>query len=133
MISSIALKKRLKKTLYISVLFAGYINSNASKAVAQNVSVDSVQYYIGKTITVCDKVYGTHVTKSAKSATYLNLGANYPNNKLTVVIFEKDLPSFGYVPSIFLKDKNVCVTGKVLLYKDKPEIIVNDSKSITYE
>jgi hypothetical protein len=30
----------------------------------------------------------------------------------------------GYAPEQQLKDKNVCVLGKVVLYKDKPEIIV---------
>jgi micrococcal nuclease len=104
-----------------------------SKIQAQTIPIDSVKSYLGKTIKVCDKVYGTHVSKGEKKTTTLNLGADYPNQKLAVVIFEKDLPNFGYTPAVFLKDKNVCVTGKLMTYKDRPEIIVSDTKDITYE
>jgi len=127
------LQNRFQKTALLSLFFVVIIGLNSTKLNAQTVSIDSIQYYIGKTVTVCDKVYGAHVSKSAKSATYINLGDNFPNNKLTVVIFESELSKFGYVPSVFLKDKEICVTGKVLLYKDKPEIIVNDSNNITYK
>lgn len=100
---------------------------------AQTIPVDSVGNYIGKTVKICDKVYGTHVSKGEKKTTTLNLGADYPNQKLAVVIFEKDLPNFSYTPAVFLMNKNVCVTGKVMTYKEKPEIIISSPASLTYE
>jgi micrococcal nuclease len=106
---------------------------SASKIKAQTIPIDSVKNYLGKTITVCDKVYGTHISKGEKKTTTLNLGADFPNQKLAVVIFEKDLPNFSYTPAVFLKDKNVCVTGKLMTYKDRPEIILSDPKNLTYE
>ena len=39
----------------------------------------------------------------------------------------------GTTPEIELKDKNVCVTGKVILFKEKPEIIINDAAQLTLE
>jgi hypothetical protein len=124
--------KKLKTTfacLFVSILLAG----TSSKTLAQTISTDSVANYIGKTVKVCDKVYGTHVSKGEKKVTSLNLGADYPSQKLTVVIFESDLSKFSYKPEIFLKDKNVCVKGKVMTYKEKPQIIVNDPANLTYE
>ena len=36
----------------------------------------------------------------------------------------------GYAPELQLKDKNVCVLGKVILFKEKPEIIVYNISQI---
>lgn len=127
-------KLKVSKSLLagLSIIFFTALTSNTLQA-QNTIPVDSVENYIGKTVKVCDKVYGTHITKGEKKTTYLNLGADYPNNKLTIVIFERDLPNFGYVPAVFLKDKNVCVTGKVVTYKEKPQIIISESSSLTYE
>jgi len=100
---------------------------------SQTVPLDSVANYERKTITVCSKVQSTHVTKGAKKTTYINFGNPYPNSSFTIVIFEDDLVNFKYTPSEFLKDKNVCVTGQVKIYKGKPEIIVSKAGEIEVE
>ncbi len=97
---------------------------------SQTVPLDSVQFYEGKIITVCSKVQSTHITKGEKKTTYINFGQPYPNTTFTVVIFEDNLTNFKYIPSVFLKDKNVCITGKVKIYKGKPEIIVSKEEQI---
>lgn len=100
---------------------------------SQTVPLDSVANYEGKTITVCSKVQSTFVTKGEKKTTYINFGNPYPNSTFTIVIFEDDLANFKYSPSEFLKDKNVCVTGQVKIYKGKPEIIVKKEGEIKVE
>lgn len=118
----------------IACLFVGtFICVSVTKTNAQTIPTDSVSNYIGKTVKVCDKVYGTHVSKGEKKVTSLNLGADFPHQKVAVVIFESDLSKFSYKPEIFLKDKNVCVTGKVITYKEKPQIVLNDPANLTYE
>jgi micrococcal nuclease len=118
----------------IACLFVGIVLSlNTTKTIAQTIPTDSVINYIGKTVKVCDKVYGTHVSKGEKKVTSLNLGADFPSQKLTVVIFESDLAKFSYTPTVLLKDKNVCVTGKIMTYKEKPQIVLNDPANLTYE
>lgn len=94
------------------------------------ISIDSVSAYIGKTVKVCDKVAGTFFTKGDKPVTYLNLGADYPNTKLTIVIFQKDLINFPLTPSVHYKGMDVCVTGEVGTYKDKLQIIANKAEQI---
>ena len=100
---------------------------------SQTVPLDSVMNYEGKTITVCSKVQSTYVTKGDKKTTYINFGNPYPNTTFTVVIFEGDLQNFKYTPSEYLKDKNVCITGKVKIYKGKPEMVVNKVEQIKIE
>jgi hypothetical protein len=90
----------------------------------QTISADSIKFYEGKLVTVCEKVVDTHVTKESK-VTYLNMGHPYPAQSFTVVIFASDAPHFPYDPAVYLKGKNICITGTVKLYKDRPEIIVN--------
>jgi RecG-like helicase len=109
----------------LSVLFFTNILSAQTE-----ISIDSVSVYIGKTVKVCSKVAGTFVTKGDKPVTYLNLGADYPNTKLTIVIFQKDLVNFPLKPSDHYKGQNVCVTGEIKQYKEKIEIIANKPEQI---
>lgn len=94
------------------------------------ISIDSVSAYVGKVVKVCDKVAGTFVTKGEKPVTYLNLGADYPNTKLTIVIFQKDLVNFPITPRDHYKGMDVCVTGEVGTYKEKVQIIANKPEQI---
>lgn len=94
------------------------------------VPIDSVSTHIGQTIKVCDKVAGTFVTKSDKPLTYLNLGADFPNAKLTIVIFNKDLVNFPLTPSDHYKGMNICIIGELTIYKDRPQIIANKPDQI---
>lgn len=110
-------------------IFISIFISLHSKGQTQ-ISIDSVSAYIGKTVKVCDKVAGTFVTKGEKPVTYLNLGADFPNNKLTIVIFQKDLINFPLTPSDHYKGMNVCVTGEIGTYKEKVQIIANKPEQI---
>ena len=94
------------------------------------ISIDSISAYIEKTVKVCDKVAGTFVTKSDKPLTYLNLGSDFPNAKLTIVIFQKDLINFPHTPSDHYKGMNICITGELTLYKDRPQIIANKPEQV---
>lgn len=93
-------------------------------------SIDSVSFFKDKVVTICDRVAGTFGTKGDKPITYLNLGADYPNTKLTIVIFQGDLIKFPSSPSEYYKGKNVCVTGEVGVYKERYQIIANKQEQI---
>ena len=95
--------------------------------------VCSAKFYDGKTVTICSKVQSTFTSQGEKKNTYLNFGQPFPDATFIAVIFEKDLPNFKYVPADFLKDKKLCITGKVSIYKDKPQIIVSSEDQIKVE
>ena len=100
---------------------------------SQTVSLDSLSNYVGKTVTVCSKVQSAYISKGEKKTTYLSFGAAYPNAIFTGVIFEDNLSKFKYTPSEYLKDKNICITGKVSIFKEKLQIIILSEEQIKVE
>ncbi len=81
-----------------------------------------------KKITVCGTVVSTH--KSRKGNTFLNLDKSFPNQVFSVTIWESDHVNFSYEPSVFLKDKKVCVTGKVGEYQGIPSMYLKHERNI---
>ena len=94
------------------------------------ICIDSVSNYVGQKIKVCDKVTDTFQSKGDNKITYLNFGGKYPDHKFTVVIFPQDLINFPFVPIDQYKAKNVCITGNISLFKEKPQIIIKTSEQI---
>lgn len=87
--------------------------------------------HIGEKATVCDKVYGGRYLDNANGKpTLINLGAAYPNNPFTFVIFGDDRKKFNYQPETFLVDKEVCVTGEIKEFRGKPQIAVADTTQV---
>jgi len=98
------------------------------------ISVDDAASYEGKVVTICTKVYGgKFLDKSNGTPTLLNLGADFPNSPLTVMIWGADRKHFTNKPEEYYKGKQVCVTGKVVMYKGKPEIIITKENEIVVQ
>ena len=114
-----------KIALFLFITF-----SALAKAQTKNVTLDSIAKYEGKTITICEKVQSTYQTKGEHKNVMLSFGKPYPKNTFTVMIFESDLEKFSYNPVEKLNNKTVCITGKVVIYKDKPEIIITKEEDI---
>ncbi len=99
----------------------------------KSVAADSLKFYEGNVIRVCENVSDTFVTKGEKKTTFLSFGYGYPNQLFTAVIFEEDLKNFKYVPAEFLKGKNVCLIGDVRMYNGLAEIIIEREDQITVQ
>lgn len=117
----------MKKISLIAVVF---LFSNI--AFCQTViNIDSLENHVGEKITVCNKVYGTKFLNQAnKQPTFLNIGAAYPDNPLTVVIFGDDRKNFKEPPEVMYDEKEICVTGEIKEFKGKREIIVDSPDEI---
>ncbi|MEP6712446.1 MAG: hypothetical protein ABJA37_08525 [Ferruginibacter sp.] len=96
------------------------------------ISVDSAAKHIGEKVVICSKVYGIKLIESSKM-TFIDLGAKYPNSKLTVVIPGKNRANFKQLPETIYAGKNICVTGTIISFKGKPEIEVSSADAITIE
>lgn len=114
------------KTIYFFLI----IGISGFASAQQKLSKADLEKYLNKNVEYCDLVASTFVTKGKKKVTLLNMGENYPNHDLVVAIFEGDLKNFDYKPEEFLKGKEICVSGKLILYNDKPEIIVTKPSQI---
>ncbi len=64
------------------------------------------------------------------SPTFLNVGGSYPNDPLTLVIWNDVRKQFKHIPEDILKGKDVCIYGTIILYKDKPEIVISNPNQI---
>lgn len=124
------MKPDLQTLTYITLILGFLVISPDTTTAQRQISIDSIASHIREQVTVCSRVYGTHVTKGEKPVNFLNLGADYPNQKLTIVIFHKDAVNFTFVPSDHYKNQNVCVTGELTMYKQRPQIIARSPKQI---
>lgn len=99
-------------------------NAATGSSVAVVVKLDEVKNNIGKTVTVTGKVFSS---RDIGSMVLVNLGAAYPDQLLTLAI-KGEAKSLG----MQLDGKTVTVTGQLIDYKGKPEIIISDKNMIRF-
>jgi DNA/RNA endonuclease YhcR with UshA esterase domain len=116
------------KSFFCFLLLLGCLTTRAQKAI----KLEEVKDHIGDSVTVTGKVYGIKYLEQAKGApTLINLGAAFPNQFLTVVIFDEDKKRLALEPEKQFADAQVSVTGKVELFRGKPQIVITDKSQIT--
>lgn len=89
---------------------------------AKTIDVKDAANHLNETVTITAKVYGS---KDFSSMILVNMGAAYPDSPLTVVL-RGDAKGL----STQIDNKTITVTGQVIDYKGKPEIVVTDPKNI---
>jgi len=113
-----------------AIIFCSFISLFSFKAFSQQtIEAKDASKHINETVTVCDKIYsGKYFSNS--NLTLLDVGGFHPNEYLTVVIKGDDNKKFKGHPDELFKNKKVCITGKIIDYKGKPEIEVTDPGQI---
>lgn len=86
------------------------------------IDIREVGKYVNQYVTVRSFVFGV---RDMGSFSLVNLGAEYPNQLLTVVLRGDAKALAGG-----LLGKTITVTGDVEMYRDKPEIVVRDAAKI---
>jgi micrococcal nuclease len=116
----------MKKT----VIFCLFISLWSLRAFSQKtIEAKDAAKHINETVTICDKVYGGKYF-GASNMTLLDVGGAHPNEYLTLVIKGDDNKKFkGQADEIF-RNKKICVTGKIIDYKGKPEIEITEPDQI---
>lgn len=128
----VSLASLLKTLVMKKIIFTSCFIIASLLALSQSVPAKDALKSVGKTITVCDKVYGgIYMSRSGSQPTFLNVGAAYPNSPLTILIWGNDRKKFKWKPEEYFKDKKVCITGEIKKYNGKAEIIVTDPSQIT--
>jgi micrococcal nuclease len=78
---------------------------------------------------VCDQIFGGKYLDHS-DITLIDVGASHPNELLTLVIRGAARKKFKTPPEDTFKGKKVCITGQIIDYKGKPEIVITDSEQI---
>jgi hypothetical protein len=115
----------MKKVLFLLLITAVCAAAKAQKTIP---AADAAKH-IGEEVTICEKIYGGKFLDEA-GITFLNLGGDHPKELLTLVIKGDDRKKFKGNPEEVYKDKKVCVTGKIIDYKGKPELVITDPSQI---
>jgi len=112
--------------LSICVLLLSVSNLNA-----QSIKPEEAAKHVGESVTVCGKVFGgKYFDRAAKKVTLLNMGAAYPDQPITIVFYDEIRSKLSYKPEEKWKDKTICVTGKIELFKEKPQIVVEKEEQV---
>ncbi len=109
----------MKYVFFLSILFA-------VSAHAQTITPEQTKDNIGKKATVCGTVFNVH---SGAHFTYINFGDAYPKQIFTVVLKNEDASKFSFSLDSLAK-KNICVTGMIKSFQDKPEIDASTADQI---
>ena len=100
---------------------------------AQTIAAAAASKHVGQIETVCGTVAGTKYDAHVRgNPTFLDLGAAYPNQVFTVVIWGDDRGKFG-APEVTYNGKRICVTGLVRSYRGIPEIVVHDPDQVSIQ
>src|SRR5215471_5001515 len=85
--------------------------------------------HVGEIATIKGRVDGFH--QSGKGNVFLNMGGKYPNQAFTAFIPSSSAAQFSNAQQY--DGKTVSVSGKITLYRGKPEIVVTNVSQIIPE
>jgi hypothetical protein len=89
------------------------------------------KHHIGQQATVCGRVAsGRYVPTTRGNPTFLYLDKPYPNQPFTVIIWGQNRAKFK-TPETTYRDKSICVTGRIGIYRGEPEIIASEPAQIS--
>jgi hypothetical protein len=101
------------------------VTPGATSGAVVKIDVKDAAAHVDENVVVTAQVYGV---KAMEGLTLVNLGAAYPNQPLTVVLRGEAIGIAGDISGRVIQ-----VTGKVEMYRGKPQIAVRDPKMIVKE
>jgi len=115
------------KTKTFLALFVAAIATLAIAQAPPTYPPEEAPKHVGETATITGTVDSVH--QSGKGNIFLNMGGKYPNQAFTAFIPSSSAAQFSN-PQQY-EGRTVAVSGKISLYKGKPEIIVNSPSQIS--
>jgi micrococcal nuclease len=106
----------------------------ATGGTTNGIPAEQAKQHIGETNTVCGLVAGARFLESSTGKpTFLNFDRPFPDHTFSVVIFESNRAKFKSPPEMLYTGKTVCVTGRIVEYRGKTEIVVQDPSQIVLQ
>ncbi|MDB5115090.1 MAG: hypothetical protein JWQ79_582 [Mucilaginibacter sp.] len=117
----------MKKFILFTSLFIAIATANVFSQTT--ITAKEAAKHINEKVVVCDQVYGGKFL-SGSNITLIDVGGSHPDELLTLIIKGDDRKKFKTEPEEALKGKKVCITGQLIDYKGKPEIVITDPEQI---
>jgi len=112
------------KALLLLLITAVALTSFGQK----QIKLEEVKNHIGDSVRVGGNIYGIKVFEDDNkkpTLAFINLGADSPNQLLTIAVYPEGFKNTDWAfPDERFKGDFATVTGKVELYKGKPQIVV---------
>ena len=110
------------------ILLSGFTITSFAQ---QEIKLEDIRNHIGDSVKLIAKIYGGKYFETANNKpTLLDVGAHYPDAPLTLVIWGDVRSRFTNVPETFYTGKEEWITGKIELYKNKPQIVIHNANQI---
>ena len=117
----------MQKTLFI--LFLAFIGYTAQAQTTDSIPATKASEHLGETLKIYGTVSGGRYFENSNT-TLINVDGVYPNSALTLFIKGDVRSQFSYKPEEFLKDKKILISGTIINYKDKPEVVITSPDQI---
>src|SRR4029077_8755793 len=98
----------------------------ALPARAQTIAPAEIKAHVGQTVTVQAAVSDVHIGRAG--VTFIDIGGGYPDDAFPSVISRSTRAKFPHAKD--LKAKTVAIRGKVVLYQNRPEIILKTADQL---
>ena len=108
------------------ILALGLVVVAALPVRAQTIAPAEIKAHVGQTVTVQAAVSDVHTGRAG--VTFIDIGGAYPDNDFAAVIFASDRAKFPNAGD--LKGKTVAISGQVVLYQNRPEIILKTADQL---
>ena len=100
----------------------------------QGVPSAQAKQHIGEITMVCGVVVGAKYLEShGAGRTFLNFDQPYPNQTFSVVIEGPNRGKFPSAPEALFQGKTVCVAGKIVDNRGRPQIVVENPSQIVVQ
>ncbi|MGZ5004961.1 MAG: hypothetical protein ACXV8H_05525 [Chthoniobacterales bacterium] len=116
----------MRLTTSIAALFITTSVAFAAEPTTEYTAEEAAKH-VGEMAIVTGKA--ERVNKASGGNVFIDLGGRHPDAPFTVFIGAKDAEKVGDVQQY--EGKTIAVTGKIISYKDRPEIVVTSSSQIT--
>ena len=116
----------------MKILFILLMISFSTTSFENNIEIPPTEAkkHVGEKVKVCGKVVDARFGETASKQTTISMGGGSSNLPLTVIINFEDRKNFSYKPEQFLKNKTVCISGKVVENNGRTELIVSRQEDI---
>lgn len=115
--------------LFLVASFVGAVGFSQT-----TIKLEDVSKHVGDSVKVCGKVYGIRQVATVQNEpTFINLGGGFPNQLLTVVIWSDVRKQFEQAPEELFKDKEICVVGRIEVYKERPQIVIRERGQVSVQ
>lgn len=118
--------KKLLFVLFVCICFTAFSQETITTSQAKDC--------IGKEVFLVGKVAGLKqmISKSDQPILFINIDKDYPDNEIVIVVFSEVLSKLKFAETT-LSGKTIKVKGKVGIFKEKPQIILENEANLTIE